>query len=90
MTSEADSPVEQRGFEPSVPLARIRFIFAEEKGLQADQSGQKQTAPVSPLEQEGFELPVPLARELLLLAKEKGPEVDLRVVSKGQSLLARA
>jgi len=35
-----DSPLEQMGFELSVPLARIRLIFAEEKGLQVDQSGQ--------------------------------------------------
>ena len=35
-----DSPLEQMGFKLSVPLARIRLIFAEEKGLQIDQSGQ--------------------------------------------------
>jgi len=31
-----DSPVEGEGFEPSVPLATVSLILAEEKGLQAD------------------------------------------------------
>ena len=35
-----DSPLEGSGFELLVPLARIRSILAEEKGLQVDQSGQ--------------------------------------------------
>jgi hypothetical protein len=39
-SSLPDSLLEQTGFELSVPLARIRLIFAEEKGLQIDQSGQ--------------------------------------------------
>jgi hypothetical protein len=32
----ADSPLEGRRFEPSVPLATVSLILAEEKGLQAD------------------------------------------------------
>jgi hypothetical protein len=32
----ADSPPEGRRFEPSVPLATVSLILAEEKGLQAD------------------------------------------------------
>ena len=39
-TAETDWLLEQRGFELPVPLARIRLIFAEEKGLRVDQSGQ--------------------------------------------------
>jgi hypothetical protein len=39
-TAEKDSPLEQRGFELPVPLASIRLIFAREKGLQVEQSGQ--------------------------------------------------
>jgi hypothetical protein len=30
------SPLEGEGFEPSVPLATVSLILAEEKGLQAD------------------------------------------------------
>jgi len=72
---------ESPSWSPSQPRGKPGFSTLESSsGRETD----------SPLEQEGFELPVPLARELLLLAKEKGPEVDLRVVSKGQSLLARA
>jgi hypothetical protein len=32
----ADSLLEGDGFEPSVPLATVSLILAEEKGLQAD------------------------------------------------------
>src|SRR5438132_12659638 len=33
---ETDSLLEGEGFEPSVPLATVSLILAEEKGLQAD------------------------------------------------------
>src|SRR5438128_223122 len=45
--SEIDSLAERKEFELAVPLERESLDFAEEKGLQVDQRGQKQASRFS-------------------------------------------